>query len=90
MAFPFGDHPTFATYIVWAQTQGCKVKSKLVATPDGPESVTLIISPDGKRWVTEAMDQREHMNATTIWRLDRRLGLNSPYFSVPPEGSEEK
>jgi hypothetical protein len=56
----------------------------LVRTPNGPESLTRIVSPDGKKWVMEATDQREYLTATTIWRLDRRLGVASPFLSVPP------
>jgi len=87
---PFGDHPRFATYLVWAQRDAdCAVQSILVPDHDGaPCSVTKITAPTGK-WVIESMDQREFMTPTSIWRLDRRLGLKSPFFSVDPQPLRE-
>ncbi len=84
-AFPFGGHPQFADYCDWALQQGCKVQSGYTVTPDGKTmSVTRITAPSGK-WVYEVGTQQgEFLVPTTIARLDRRLGLKSPFFSIDP------
>lgn len=81
-AYPFGGHPTFAEYLVWAHQQGCEVQSGV----DSQRSVaiTRIVAPNGN-WVIEATPQKEFLLPTTIGRLDRRLGLKSPWFSLPLE-----
>jgi hypothetical protein len=83
-AFPFGGHPTFAQYLDWAISQGCEVKTGV----DTDESILLtkIIAPSG-RWVVEAGTlPHEHLAPSTIGRLDRRLGLVSPWFGSPSPG----
>ena len=82
--FPFGGHPTFARYLEWAREQGCTVEIGV----DTEDSIPLvkIIAPSGS-WVVEAgtsLDDR--LVPTTIGRLDRRLGLTSPWFGAPPSG----
>lgn len=79
MAAPFGDHSKFAAYLIWASRKGCKIQSVL----SGGVALTKISAPNGK-WVYESMDQHEYMTPTTVWRLDRRLGLTSPFFSIDP------
>jgi hypothetical protein len=82
-AYPFGGHPTFGHYIHWALSAGCQVQSGYTADDAGrPHAITKITSPDGSRWVIEAADQREHLPPTTIARLDRRLGLKSPFETL--------
>ena len=85
MAHPFGAHPKFGEYIDWAEGQGLKVECGYVLAPDGrPHAVTKIVSKDGKRHVIEVGTQHEdHLLPTTIFRLDRRLGVRSPFFSLP-------
>lgn len=79
MARPFGGHPTFAQYLQWAKAQGCTIQTGVI----GVHGVTKIVSPDGKRWVIEAETQQSsYLVPTTIARLDRRLGLKSPWFSI--------
>ena len=87
VSFPFGGHPLFAQYIAWAKSVGCEVQSGYVTGPaGGAHSITRIVSPDGKKWVIEATDQKEYLTPTTISRLDRRLGLTSPFFSIDDSG----
>jgi hypothetical protein len=82
VAFPFGDHPTFAEYIAWARTQRCTVAHGVDTRQSIP--VTRITAPSGK-WVSEAGTlPNDRLTPTTIGRLDRRLGLVSPWFSVLP------
>lgn len=88
MAFPFGDHPTFAHYLHWAESVGCKVQSGIEPDDEGrPIAVTRIVSPNGS-WVIDATDQREFLLPTSIWRLDRRLGIKSPFVAFPPPGDD--
>ena len=82
MAQPFGNHPTLGEYLAWAREQGCSVQWGV--NPATGQSVTRIVSPDGKRWVIaeSGMPQSERLLPTTIARFDRRLGLKSPWFSI--------
>ena len=83
-AMPFGGHPTLAQYIIWASSVGCTVRYGTTVAADGrPSRIVLIESPDGTRWVpiVEMLDS-EYLVPTTIARLDRRLGLRSPFFSI--------
>jgi hypothetical protein len=84
MAFPFGGHPTFDEYIDWAQRQGCTIEAGI----DSAESIPLvkITAPNG-RWVVEAgMKRFDRLSPATVGRLDRRLGLSSPWVGGPPIG----
>jgi hypothetical protein len=85
MSAPFGGHPTFGQYIQWALKQGCSVEYGYATSPNGQvERLTKISSPDGKRWVIEVgTGQAEYLVATRISQLDRRLGMKSPWFSIP-------
>jgi hypothetical protein len=82
-AYPFGGHPTFAQYIAWAMRHGCTVKNSIMLVEGQPHSVTRIFDRTGKKWVTEiGTAQEEPFVPTTIGRIDRRLGLKSPFFSM--------
>jgi hypothetical protein len=82
MASPFGGHPTFAQYIEWAVKQGCSVESGVDTLQ--LVSITKITAPSGK-WVIEAGTlPNDLLMPTTIGRLDRRLGLSSPWFGISP------
>jgi hypothetical protein len=81
VAYPFGGHPTFADYLAWAIQQGCKIQSGV----DTQHSigVTKITAPSGK-WVIEPGTlPNDRLMPTTVGRLDRRLGLISPWFGLP-------
>jgi hypothetical protein len=82
-AFPFGGHPTFGQYITWAVHQGCTVKNGVILVEGQPYSVTRIFDRAGKKWVTEiGTEQEDPFMPTTIGRFNRRLGLESPFFSI--------
>jgi hypothetical protein len=80
MAFPFGEHPTLADYIAWAQSMRCTVESGV----DTKQSilVTKITAPSGKSVIEAGTLLTDRLAPTTIGRLDRRLGLVSPWFGV--------
>ena len=88
---PFGGPPTLAQYIAWARSVGCAVKYGTTVASDGrPSRIVLIESPDGTRWVPIVeMRDAEYLVPTTIARLDRRLGLTSPFFSIDPDDPAE-
>jgi hypothetical protein len=81
MAFPFGGHPTFAQYLQWAINQGCTVESGV----DTKHSISLtkIAAPSGKWAIESGLLPTDFLVPTTIGRLDRRLGLVSPWFALP-------
>ena len=85
MAFPFGGHPTLGAYIAWAvKEQGCSVQSGYSTGPDGKaHSLTKIQAPSGKRVIIVGLKHSERLEPTKVAYLDRRLGVRSPYFSMP-------
>ena len=85
-AYPFGGHPTLEEYLCWARECGCKTNSGVIVDPDeGPYSVTHIINSDDDRYAIEVGTQaNERLAPTTVARLDRRLGMKSPWN--PGEG----
>lgn len=91
-AYPFGGHLTFGAYIEWARQQGCTVRNGVVLDEkQRPHSVTQIIAPSKKKFVTEIGTQHnDYIVATTVARFDRRLGVRSPFFSIDaPELDED-
>ena len=88
-AVPFGGHISFAEYLEWARRQGCVVESGVIFTDDGRSvALTRIFAPSG-RWVIEVgTAQDEYLLPTTIDRLDRRLGIKSPFLSLPGPNNE--
>lgn len=87
MAFPFGGHPTFAQYLVWARDEhGCSAQSGAAATRSGRSyPVTKITHPNGQSVVVPGVGQHEHLAPSMVGYLDRRLGISSPFFSVCEE-----
>ncbi len=85
MAHPFGGHPTFQEYLTWIRGEGFKYKSGYIALP-GESSVTavLIESPEGNPLLSiPDVDLDERLTPSTIERLDRRLGVKSPFATKP-------
>ena len=81
VAFPFGGHPTFAQYLEWVISQGCKVLSGV--DTEHSVLVTKITAPSGKTAIEVGTRPHDFLVPTTIGRLDRRLGLISPWFGAP-------
>jgi hypothetical protein len=88
-AAPFGGHPTFGKYLAWASEQGCKAQSGFRVDSRGrTHSLTKIVAKSGKSVVVPGVSQTERLEPTMISYLDRRLGLASPWFSLPEEADE--
>lgn len=87
MAHPFGGHPTLARYMWWAKEEhGCKAESGYAQDPDGKTHlVTKISTPQGNAVVVVGVKQSEFLVPTMVGYLDRRLGINSPWFSIDLE-----
>jgi hypothetical protein len=83
VAFPFGGHPTFGQYVAWAVQQGCIVTGGMISIRGQSHNVTRIFDRTKKKWVTEiGTNPSDPFVPTTIGRLDRRLGMKSPFFSI--------
>jgi hypothetical protein len=81
-AFPFGGHPTLNQYVAWAVGQGCSVQTGV--DTEHSVAVVKITSPDGMKYAIEAgIMPNDYLTPTTVGRLDRRLGLISPWFGAP-------
>lgn len=83
-AYPFGGHPTLYEYCQWAIREGCKVTSAVASDTDGrPTTVTIIEAPDGRKAAEIDTQMDDRLVPTSITRLDRRLGLQSPFAKLP-------
>lgn len=84
MSAPFGGHPTFAQYLLWArEREGCTVQTGIIHGSSGRiHALTRIVAPNGKWVIDIGTGQHEYLVPTQIAHFDRRLGLNSGYFSL--------
>jgi hypothetical protein len=84
MAFPFGGHPTLAAYIDWARTEhNFRAQSGYGQDRRGKtHTVTKIYKDGGPSVVVVGIAQNDRLAPSQVGNLDRRLGLNSPWFSV--------
>jgi hypothetical protein len=80
-AHPFGGHPTLEQYIAWAVQQKCTVNSGV--DTQYSISLTKIVAPSGKWAIVSGILPTDRLVPTTVGRLDRRLGLISPWFGSP-------
>lgn len=87
MAHPFGNHPTFAMYLTWAINHGCTVKTGF--TTSGLPTTLVEVKATGKHFIDVGMEQTEFLLPTTINRLDRRLGMKSPFDSWDYSGKSD-
>jgi hypothetical protein len=91
VASPFGGHPTFGRYLMWAAEQGCQAQSGFRMDSRGQtHTLTKITAPSGKSVVVPGVSQTEYLVPTMISYLDRRLGLSSPWFSLPDGGEQDQ
>lgn len=84
MSHPFGGHPTFGKYLIWAnQDHGFTAQSGIASDESGkPHTVTKITDRKGVSVVVPGIDQDAHLTPSMVGYLDRRLGISSPWFSV--------
>lgn len=84
MAHPFGSHPRLADYIGQAKKDhDATAKSGSAADASGKNhGFTKVSLPSGKSVVVVGISQTEYITPSMIGYLDRRLGINSPWFSV--------
>ena len=86
MAQPFGGHPRLGEYMRWAAEQGCSCQTGV--DPDENKPFVLINNPNGGgRAVIAGMDQSDYLSPAEVSRLDRRLGLQSPFAKLPEASS---
>lgn len=82
VAFPFGGHPTLSQYLAWAVQEGCTLQHGV----DTANAIGMvkIVSPDKKKWaIIAGVLPNDRLTPTDVGRLDRRLGLISPWFGLP-------
>ena len=73
---PFQPHPTFAEYLHWAEQQGCSVNTGHVSTVP---FIRITHPATGRIVVQGGVEQTEYLTPSIVARLDRRLGLVSPW-----------
>lgn len=80
MAFPFGGHPRFNEYLEWARIEmGCTYRSGFGRLGGKVETFVTIENPSNGRHAIEFMPIEEYLTPSTVAKLDRRLGLESPF-----------
>jgi hypothetical protein len=80
--------PKFIEYLRWAEAfAGCRISTAIrVETADGTMlPVTCITTPAGRQAYEVGILPNDVLAPTTIWRLDRRLGLTSPFQTWPAD-----
>lgn len=80
---PVGGQPTLGEYLDWARKQGCQVDQRVVRLGGHAIRVTKIIAPSGRGVIESGTQDDEYLVPTSVDRLDRRLGLKSPFPSIP-------
>ena len=75
---------TLGEYMHWLKSEGGQCRTGIGVDHDiGMVPVTKLISPEGKWVIHPGNDQSEHLSKFTIEYFDRRLGVLSPFKSVP-------
>jgi len=76
--------PTLGAYMRWLESIGGKYRSGMQADQQrGMVPVTKLIGPDGRHVIVPGNDQSEVLSTYYVEYLDRRLGVLSPFRSVP-------
>lgn len=74
--------------MAWAANEGCRMQSGFRVDSQGEtHTLTRIAAKSGKAVVVPGIKQTEHLEPTMVSFLDRRLGLDSPWFS--PDADED-
>lgn len=86
MAYPFGGHPRFDEYIQWAVGQGCICRSGVRKVRGRSVTSTLLQNPANERHVISVVEGKTFLVPTMVHYFDRRLGLDSPFPKIDPNG----
>lgn len=82
MSYPFGGHPKFGHFKAWAESEGIEVKNGIMEIEGISFKITTFITAEGvKVPVTDILDG-EFLVPTLVARLERRLGILSPFPSI--------
>ena len=82
MAVPFGGHPTLAEYMHWIWECGGSCQSGIAQVGGRMHTVTKITADNGNVVIVTDSKQTEHLVASMVGYLDRRLGVKSPWVSL--------
>ena len=90
MAYPFGGHPKFGQYLLWARDEfDFRAQTGVAQTPDGKaETVTKISKVGGPNVVVVGVEQDEFLVPSMVGYLDRRLEVTSPFFSTDDDAAD--
>ena len=83
MAGPFQQAPQFVEYLEWLQRNTRYSYSSGVLPPN--VSFIAIFDQNGEVVANLDIPQEERLTPTTIYRLDKLLGVESPYGKTPIE-----
>lgn len=83
MSHPWGGHANFGQFKSWAESEGIQVQNGTLEIDGKSVKVTAFVKDGIKIPVTDVLDS-EFLTATEIARLERRLGLESPFESLNP------
>lgn len=89
MAGPFGKAPSLAEYVHFAKDFGCVVKSGYMDVDGDVVFFNKLTMPNGRFYIDTSPTQTERLSPSTVARMDRRLGLDSPFPKVPEAGGRE-
>lgn len=84
MSFPFGDHPQFGHFKQWCRENDIEVRDGVMSVEGRSIKVTTFISGVTVVAVSHILD-REYITPTQLGALERRLGVNTHWFSVDRE-----
>jgi hypothetical protein len=85
MAYPFGGHPKLSQLVQRLKDLGCKVTelSAEMVGPDGPFKVRYALNPaNGKFVVLPNLPDGEHLAASVVGNVERRLDLTTGFASL--------
>jgi hypothetical protein len=82
MAFPFGGQPTLAQYMHWIRECGGSAQSGISQVGERMQTLTKITADNGNVVIIAGIKQTEHLVASMVGYLDRRLGVKSPWISL--------
>ena len=79
-----GRPPTLSEYIRFAERHGCTAEfGEKYGTP-----FVIMTSREGKSLQDFGVEPEDILIPTQIWHYDRRLGLESGWYKMNPEGED--